>query len=63
MCINPEYVNSGKWGFQEEIFDKVDWYANEKALRSTLILRQHWLSKQLSGMCGVEKMMKIWGNW
>ncbi len=51
-----------KQGLLEGVLDQVDWEANEQALQLTPILQRHWLSKPISGMCGVGKMMKIWGH-
>ncbi len=56
----PHSGNVGKKGIWEEEGIWVDWDANNSALRATLIARRHWLTKQVSGMCGVGKMMKIW---
>ncbi len=38
----------------------VDWGANEQALWGSSITQHHWLTKQVSGMCGVGKVMKLW---
>ncbi len=52
-----------KWDLTNDLPYKVHWDANKQALQSTPILQQHWLSKKTSGMCGLWKMMKIWGHW
>ncbi len=41
---------------------QVDWDANENTLHITLIAFQHCLTKQVSGMCRVGKLIKIWGK-
>ncbi len=37
--------------------------ATKQALCSTPVSMRHQLIEQGSGMCGVEKMMKLWGKW
>ncbi len=41
---------------------EVDREANKKAIRVVSTSRQHWLARQVSSMCGVGKLMKIWGE-
>ncbi len=43
-------------GIQEETNNLMDWELNEHALQEISISRQHWLTKQVSGMCRVGKM-------
>ncbi len=52
----------GKWGFSIEDRKQVDWGANESALCAVPTSCQYWLTKYESGMCGVGKMIKIWGK-
>ncbi len=47
---------------QEDDGIRINWNANEKALYKTPITRRHLLTKQVSGMCRVGKMMKIQGK-
>ncbi len=42
--------------------EDVDWKENEVAIKSTLIHKEHWLTKQVLGISGVKKMMNIWGK-
>ncbi len=45
-----------------EVVTQVDWEANEQAITGLPVLQMHWLTKQVSGMCGGGKMVKIWGE-
>ncbi len=51
-----------KQGFYEDHGAEANWEANEKVLQAVLISRKHWPTKQVSGMIGVGKMMKILGD-
>jgi len=42
---------------------EVDWQLVGKALRTVPRTRRVFLSKHISGMCGVGKFMKRWGEW
>ncbi len=42
--------------------EMVDWEANENAIKLIPTHWHHWLTKEVSGMSGVKKMMKIWGQ-
>ncbi len=46
----------------EEMGNQVDWELNEQALHIVPTSKKHWHTKQVLGMCRVEKIMKIWGQ-
>jgi hypothetical protein len=43
-------------------FDEVDWTITCDAVCSLLISRHHWLTKRVTGVCGVGKMQKFFGK-
>ncbi len=45
-------------GIQMEDSDKVDWEANEEAIKAIPTHQCHWLTKRVSGMSRGKKMMK-----
>ena len=46
-----------------DIFDCVDWDANDDAFSNAPTLFSLWATKHISSICGVGKMMKIWKYW
>ncbi len=55
MFINQEFLRWEKRGIQLEDRDQMGWEAVEAAIKSIPVNRQHWLTKQVSGMSGVKK--------
>ncbi len=50
-----------KRGISKDKGTSMDWESNDAAIRALPITQRHWLTEQVSGMCGVGKMIKIWG--
>jgi hypothetical protein len=53
-----------KWWMTKNKFTEphqVDWDSLQKAMANTSRTRQMWITKMAAGICGVNKMMQIWG--
>jgi hypothetical protein len=50
----------GKGRFSAVTLALVDWEAVRMAINGSKLSRRHWVSKQVSGFCGVGKMMQLW---
>ena len=48
--------------FREEKIELGDWAVTEEAMKAVLSSCQQWISKHVSGRCGVNKWMKRWNK-
>ena len=55
-----EYWIDKRKHLTESRYFQVDWEANSLTMKSSKVSRQYWVTKFESGMCGSEKMIKIW---
>ena len=59
-AVTAQYWVEKRKRYTEDSFFLVDWTAIKKALKSTSLQRQHWVTKFDSGCCPTNKMMHIW---
>jgi len=75
LCKQPEDVIKDKisrqqmklyWNKRQRIpaqhFDTIAWDAVGKAMKQIPITRRHWIVKHVSGLCGVNSVLKLWGQ-
>ena len=57
-----EWLHKCDW-LHHNIFDCIDWDANDDAFSNAPALFSLWATKHISSICSVGMMMKIWKYW